>query len=78
MTNSELLAERKLAIFQLRQGKRIIEVAQSLEHSTSWVSKWHKRFKNGGWVGLKDLSGHQSAMATNCLNRYGKRFGKPD
>ena len=56
MTNSELLAERKLAIFQLRQGKRIIEVAQSLEHSTSWVSKWHKRFKNGGWVGLKDLS----------------------
>jgi len=56
MTNSELLAERKLAIFQLRQGKTIIEVAQSLDHSTSWVSKWHKRFKNGGWVGLKDRS----------------------
>jgi len=69
MTKSELLSERKLAIFQLQKGKTINEVAQSLDHSTSWVSKWHKRFKNGGWVGLKDLS-----RAPKC---HGNKLPKP-
>jgi transposase len=56
MTNSDLLAERKLAIFQLMKGKSIDEVAQSLDRSSIWVSEWHKRFKAEGWQGLKDGS----------------------
>ena len=56
MTSSDLLAERRLAIFQLMQGKTIAEVAQSLNRSTSWVSKWHKRFREAGWQGLKERS----------------------
>ena len=56
MTNSDFLTERKLAIFQLMKGKTIDEVAESLDRSSIWVSKWHKRFKDEGWQGLKDRS----------------------
>jgi transposase InsO family protein len=56
MITVNLLAERKLAVFQLRQGKTIAEVAQSLDHSTNWVWKWRKRFREEGWKGLRDRS----------------------
>ncbi len=56
MTNSDLLAERKLAIFQLIKGKTIKEVAQSLNRSTNWAWKWHKRYREESWLGLKDRS----------------------
>jgi len=54
--STELLTERKVAIMQLKQGKRVEEVAQSLNRSTGWVSKWHQRFKEEGWSGLRERS----------------------
>ena len=54
--NDKHLAERKLAVMQLRQGKTVAEVAQSLNRHPNWVRKWQKRFKNEGWSGLKDRS----------------------
>lgn len=56
MTNSDLLAERRLAVFQLMKGKTLEEVAQSLDRSINWVWKWHKRYREEGWRGLKDRS----------------------
>ena len=56
MTNIDLLAERKLAIFQLIKGKTIEEVAQFLDRSPNWVWKWHTRYREEGWSGLKDRS----------------------
>ncbi|MCC6601956.1 MAG: transposase [Anaerolineae bacterium] len=48
------LAERKLAVMQLRQGKTVTEVAQSLSRHPNWVRKWQKRFETEGWSGLKE------------------------
>jgi transposase InsO family protein len=56
MTNSDLLAERKLAIFQLVKGKTIGEAAQCLDRSPNWVWKWHKRYREDSWSGLKERS----------------------
>ncbi len=50
------LAERKLAVMQLRQGKTVTEVAQSLNRHPNWVRKWQKRFEMEGWSGLKERS----------------------
>jgi len=55
MTN-DLFTERKIAIMQLRKGQTMAEVAQSLNRSLGWVSKWKQRYKNGGWTSLKDRS----------------------
>lgn len=52
----ELLSERKIAIMQLVKGKTQKEVAQSLNRSPRWVAKWHKRYKEKGWPGLKEQS----------------------
>lgn len=54
--STELLTERKIAIMQLKQGKKVEEVAQSLNRSTGWVSKWRQRFKEQGWSGLRERS----------------------
>lgn len=54
--NDKHLAERKLAVMQLRQGKTVAEVAQSLNRHPNWVRKWQKRFKNEGWSGLRERS----------------------
>lgn len=54
--SEELLRERKLAIMQLEQGKKVTEVAQNLDRSVGWVSKWHQRYKEEGWTGLRDRS----------------------
>ena len=59
MTN-DLFTERKIAVMQLRQGKTMAEVAQSLNRSLGWVSKWKQRYKEGSWTGLKDKSGAPS------------------
>ena len=48
--------ERKIAIFQLRQGKTMEEVAQMMGRSLYWVSKWHKRYQAEGWQGLHERS----------------------
>ena len=56
MMSSDLLAERKLAIFQLTKGKTIAEVAESLDRSTNWAWEWHTSYRERGWSGLKDLS----------------------
>lgn len=56
MTSSDLLTERKLAIYQLKNGNTLEEVAQSLGRSPNWVWKWHKRYREEGWSGLKDRS----------------------
>jgi transposase len=61
-----LFAERKLAIMQIKQGKTQKEVAQSLNHSTAWVAKWYKRFKEKGWQGLKEES--------RAPRKHGKRI----
>lgn len=52
----ELIAERKVAIMQLLRGKTQQEVAHSLNRSPRWVAKWHKRYKEKGWTGLKEQS----------------------
>jgi transposase InsO family protein len=49
-------SERKLAIFLLRKGKTMREVAESMDRSLFWVSKWNKRYHDEGWAGLYDRS----------------------
>lgn len=61
-----LLAERKLAVMQIKQGKTQKEVAQSLNRSSAWVAKCHKRFKEKGWPGLKEES--------RAPKKHGKRI----
>ncbi len=53
---TDLFTERKMAIMQLRQGKTITKVANELNRSTGWVSKWKRRYEKGSWTGLKDKS----------------------
>jgi transposase InsO family protein len=53
---SSSFAERRLAIILLRKGNTLEEVAQMLERSPYWVWKWCRRYKEEGWVGLKDRS----------------------
>jgi transposase InsO family protein len=52
----ELIAQRKLAIMQLRKGKTGSEVASLLERHKNWVCKWHRRVKKEGWQGLRSRS----------------------
>lgn len=53
---TDLFTERKFAVMQLLQGKTVEAVAQSLNRSNGWVSKWKHRFDTEGWHGLKDHS----------------------
>lgn len=46
--------ERKYAVMQSKQGKTLSEIAESLNRSIGWVSKWLKRYREEGWRGLKD------------------------
>jgi len=48
--------KRQTAIHMLRSGQSPREVAQELEHSLAWVYKWHRRFEQDGWRGLRDRS----------------------
>lgn len=48
--------ERKLAIILLKKGKTMQEVAESMERSLFWVSKWNKRYHDEGWIGLQNRS----------------------
>lgn len=48
--------ERKLAIFQLKKGKTMAEVAENMNRSLYWVSKWNKRYQEEGWRGLQEQS----------------------
>lgn len=52
----QLIAERKVAIMQLRHGKTVSEVALNLGRHRNWVCKWHKRFEEEGWKGLRSRS----------------------
>lgn len=54
--SQNLLAERKLAVMQLKQGKTMIEVAENMNRSLGWVAKWNRRFQKNGWAGLRDKS----------------------
>ena len=51
-----LLAERKLAVMQLKQGNTMTEVAENMNRSLGWVAKWNRRFQENGWSGLEDKS----------------------
>lgn len=53
---AQLIAERKIAVMQLKQGKTVSEVATNLGRHENWVRKWHKRFKEEGWQGLRSRS----------------------
>lgn len=53
---TESLRERRVAIIQRMRGKTVAEVAESLNRSTGWVSKWHRRFKEEGWSGIEERS----------------------
>ena len=48
--------ERKLAIMMLRKGKTMQEVAENMNRSLFWVSKWNKRYHDEGWTGLHGRS----------------------
>ncbi len=52
----QLIAERKIAIMQLKQGKTVFEVAATVGRHKNWVCKWHRRFKEEGWQGLRSHS----------------------
>ena len=52
----QLVAERKLAIMQLKKGKTASEVALNLGRHENWVGKWRKRFEEEGWQGLRSRS----------------------
>lgn len=52
----QLIAERKSAIMQLKQGKTAKEVAANLGRHPNWVSKWRNRFQEEGWNGLRSRS----------------------
>jgi putative transposase len=51
-----LSEERRTAIHLLRAGHPIKDVAQQLSRTPRWVRKWHKQFKEEGWLGLEDQS----------------------
>jgi transposase len=51
-----LIADRKRAVMQLKQGKTVKEVASSLERHKNWVGKWRKRFEEEGYQGLRSRS----------------------
>lgn len=53
---TDLFTERKYAVMQLRNGKTMTEVANDLNRSLGWVSKWKQRYEAGSWTGLKDRS----------------------
>jgi transposase InsO family protein len=38
------------------RGKTVTEVAESLNRSTGWVSKWYQRFQEEGWSGIEERS----------------------
>jgi len=50
------LAERKSAIHLLRSGQSVSEAAKALSRSETWVRKWHTRYLQVGWAGLKSRS----------------------
>jgi transposase len=52
----QLIAERKIAVMQLKQGKTVSEVASNLGRHKNWVCKWRKRFEEEGWQGLRSRS----------------------
>ena len=52
----QLIAERKIAVMQLKQGKTVTEVASNLGRHKNWVCKWRKRFDEEGWQGLRSRS----------------------
>jgi transposase InsO family protein len=52
----DLFTERKIAIMQLRKGQTMADVAQTLNRSLGWVSKWKQRYETEGWTGLKERS----------------------
>ena len=53
---AQLIALRKIAVMQLKQGKTVSEVATNLGRHKNWVCKWHKRFEEEGWTGLRSRS----------------------
>jgi len=53
---AQLIALRKIAVMQLKQGKTVSEVATNLGRHKNWVCKWHKRFEEEGWQGLRSRS----------------------
>jgi transposase len=52
----KLLEVRKSAIHLLRSGKSVSETAKELSRSETWVRKWHTRYVQAGWAGLKSRS----------------------
>jgi transposase len=52
----DLLGERKSAIHLLRSGKSVLETANELGRSETWVRRWYSRYTQEGWVGLKSRS----------------------
>ena len=65
MTDDERYEQRKTAIHLIRSDIRVVEIAQELERSVSWVYKWHARFNAEGWAGLRD----RSRAPKHCANR---------
>lgn len=53
---ASLSEERASAIYLLRAGLRVKEVAQQLRRSERWVRKWWQRYQQAGWAGLAERS----------------------
>jgi transposase len=50
------LKRRKQAVRWYLRGMRFTEICDRLDRHSTWLSKWLKRYREGGWEGLRDRS----------------------
>jgi len=62
-----LLEERISAIYLLRAGHTVKEVAQEMGRTPRWVRKWRQRYASAGWVGLQDCSRRPQRLAQQTV-----------
>jgi putative transposase len=50
------LKRRKQAVRWYLRGMRFTEICERLDRHSTWLSKWLKRYRQGGWEALRDRS----------------------
>jgi len=71
-----LYEDRKAAIHLLRSGQSKEKVANELEKSVRWVSKWQKRYQSEGWERLKSRSRCPHKIARQTPEEYKEAIRK--
>lgn len=62
-----LLEERTSAIYLLRAGHTVKEVAREIGRTPRWVRKWRQRYARAGWAGLQDRSKRPQRLAKQTV-----------